>query len=77
MVGKWAIHPSQIALCNEVFSPSEKAITEANEILAAMDAAQKSGQGAVTYKGRLIDIASIKQAQVIVDQANKINDSQT
>lgn len=72
MVGKWAIHPNQVALANEVFSPSEKAVTEAHEILEAMDAAKKAGQGAATYKGRLIDIASIKQAQVIVDQAEKI-----
>lgn len=72
MVGKWAIHPNQVALANEVFSPSEKAVTEAREILVAMEDAKKAGQGAATYKGRLIDIASIKQAQVIVDQAEKI-----
>ncbi|MCQ0970689.1 CoA ester lyase [Paracoccus sp. TK19116] len=72
MVGKWAIHPSQVALANEVFSPGEKAVTEAREIIAAMEDAKKSGQGAATYKGRLIDIASIKQAEVIVKQADKI-----
>lgn len=72
MVGKWAIHPSQVALANEVFSPSETAVTEAREILAAMDAAQKSGAGAAVYKGRLVDIASIRQAQVIVRQAELI-----
>ena len=75
MVGKWAIHPSQVALANEVFSPSETAVTEAREILAAMDAAQKSGAGAAVYKGRLVDIASIRQAQVIVRQAELISDS--
>lgn len=69
MVGKWAIHPSQVALANEIFSPSEKAVTEAQEILAAMDEAKKSGAGAAVYKGRLVDIASIRQAQVIVRQA--------
>ncbi|MDO5632436.1 MAG: L-malyl-CoA/beta-methylmalyl-CoA lyase [Paracoccus sp. (in: a-proteobacteria)] len=72
MVGKWAIHPSQVALANEVFSPSDKAVTEAHEILAAMAEATRTGAGATVYKGRLVDIASIKQAQVIVDQANKI-----
>ena len=36
MVGKWAIHPKQVALANDVFTPSEKAVTEAREILAAM-----------------------------------------
>ncbi|MBU3032356.1 L-malyl-CoA/beta-methylmalyl-CoA lyase [Paracoccus marinaquae] len=72
MVGKWAIHPSQIALANEVFSPSEAAVTEAREILTAMEEAKRSGAGATVYKGRLVDIASIKQAEVIVRQAELI-----
>jgi len=72
MVGKWAIHPSQVALANEVFSPGETAVAEAREIIAAMDQAQKSGAGAAVYKGRLVDIASIRQAEVIVRQAELI-----
>ncbi|MBF9048076.1 CoA ester lyase [Rhodobacterales bacterium LSUCC0031] len=72
MVGKWAIHPKQVALANEVFTPSEAAVTEAREILAAMEAAKASGQGATVYKGRLVDIASIKQAEVIVKQSEMI-----
>ena len=72
MVGKWAIHPSQIALANEVFSPSEAAVTEAREILAAMEKAKAEGAGATVYKGRLVDIASIKQADVIVRQSELI-----
>ncbi|UFS64299.1 L-malyl-CoA/beta-methylmalyl-CoA lyase [Paracoccus denitrificans] len=72
MVGKWAIHPKQVALANEVFSPSEKAVTEAREILAAMEEAKRTGAGATVYKGRLVDIASIRQAQVIVRQAELI-----
>ena len=75
MVGKWAIHPSQVALANEIFSPGEKAVTEAREILSAMEEAQRSGAGAAVYKGRLVDIASIRQAQVIVRQAELIRDS--
>jgi malyl-CoA/(S)-citramalyl-CoA lyase len=72
MVGKWAIHPKQIALANEVFTPSTQAVTEAREILAAMDAAKARGEGATVFKGRLVDIASIKQAEVIVKQAEMI-----
>ncbi|MCV2866065.1 L-malyl-CoA/beta-methylmalyl-CoA lyase [Defluviimonas sp. WL0075] len=72
MVGKWAIHPKQVALANEVFTPSEAQVTEAREILAAMEAAKAAGQGAATYKGRLIDIASMRQAEVIVRQAEII-----
>jgi malyl-CoA/(S)-citramalyl-CoA lyase len=72
MVGKWAIHPKQIALANEVFTPSEAAVTEAREILAAMTQAKENGEGATVYKGRLVDIASIKQAEVIVKQSEMI-----
>ena len=72
MVGKWAIHPKQVALANEVFTPSDEAVTEAREILAAMEAAKANGEGATVYKGRLVDIASIKQAEVIVHQAEMI-----
>ncbi|WP_417473129.1 L-malyl-CoA/beta-methylmalyl-CoA lyase [Leisingera sp.] len=75
MVGKWAIHPSQISLANEVFTPSAAAVAEAREILAAMEAAKASGAGATVYKGRLVDIASIKQAEVIVAQAELIAES--
>ena len=72
MVGKWAIHPKQIALANQVFTPSDEAVAEAREILAAMETAKKNGEGATVYKGRLVDIASIKQAEVIVKQYEMI-----
>ncbi|MAN81214.1 MAG: CoA ester lyase [Rhodospirillaceae bacterium] len=70
--GKWAIHPSQIDLANELFSPSEKEVTQAQRILDAMDQAQKEGKGAVSLDGRLIDIASIRQAKVLVEKAAQI-----
>ena len=73
MVGKWAIHPKQIGLANEVFTPSAEAVAEAREILAAMQTATENGDGATVYKGRLVDIASIKQAEVIVRQSKMIN----
>ncbi len=72
MVGKWAIHPKQVALANEVFTPSEAAVAEAREILEAMEKAKADGAGATVYKGRLVDIASIKQAEVIVRQAKML-----
>ncbi|MBE3638643.1 L-malyl-CoA/beta-methylmalyl-CoA lyase [Mangrovicoccus algicola] len=75
MVGKWAIHPKQIALANEVFTPSAEAVAEAREILAAMEKARAEGLGATVYKGRLVDIASIKQAEVIVAQSELIASS--
>ena len=72
MVGKWAIHPKQIGLANKVFTPSAEAVAEARDILSAMDDAKARGEGATVYKGRLVDIASIKQAQVIVAQYEMI-----
>jgi malyl-CoA/(S)-citramalyl-CoA lyase len=70
--GKWAIHPSQIALANEVMSPSEKEVTRAKRILEAMEEAAKAGKGAVSLDGRLIDYASIRQAEVLVAKARQI-----
>lgn len=72
MVGKWAIHPKQIALANEVFTPSDAQVAEARDILSAMAEAKARGEGATVYKGRLVDIASIRQAEVIVAQAELI-----
>lgn len=70
--GKWAIHPSQIALANEVMSPSEKEVTRAQRILEAMAEAAAQGKGAVSLDGRLIDYASIRQAEVLVEKARQI-----
>ena len=71
--GKWAIHPSQIALANEVFSPSDEEVTKARRIIEAMERAAKEGKGAVSLDGRLIDIASIRQAEVLVKKAEQIS----
>jgi malyl-CoA/(S)-citramalyl-CoA lyase len=70
--GKWAIHPSQVALANEIFSPSDADVEQARRILAAMAQAQKEGKGAVALDGRLIDIASIRQAEHLVRTAEQI-----
>ncbi|MEO1611473.1 MAG: CoA ester lyase [Pseudomonadota bacterium] len=70
--GKWAIHPSQIALANEVMSPSAADIEKAQRILVAMAEAEAAGKGAVSLDGRLIDYASIRQAEVLVKKAEQI-----
>ena len=70
--GKWAIHPSQVAQANALFTPSEAEVTKAKRIIEAMEQAQKEGRGAVALDGRLIDIASIKQAEVLVHKAAEI-----
>ena len=70
--GKWAIHPSQVDQANTLFSPTEAEVTKAKRIIEAMEQAQRDGQGAVALDGRLIDIASIKQAEVMVQKATQI-----
>lgn len=70
--GKWAIHPSQVALANEVFTPSAEEVERARHILAAMEEARRQGRGAVALDGRLIDIASIRQAETLVRKAEAI-----
>ena len=71
-VGKWAIHPKQVALANEVFTPDEAIVARARAILAAMEEAEAAGQGAAVLDGKLIDIASARQARVVVDQIELI-----
>jgi malyl-CoA/(S)-citramalyl-CoA lyase len=61
--GKWAIHPSQIALANQVFTPPERLIERTHRIIAAMREAAQDGKGAVSLDGRLIDAASIRMAE--------------
>jgi malyl-CoA/(S)-citramalyl-CoA lyase len=70
--GKWAIHPSQIALANEVFTPSEGEVERARRILEAMEAAAAEGKGAVSLDGRLIDAASIKMAENLVSKVDRM-----
>lgn len=70
--GKWAIHPSQIALANEVMSPPEKEITRARRILEALQEAAKAGKGAAQLDGKMIDIASERMARNVIKQAEAI-----
>ena len=70
--GKWAIHPSQVALCNEVFTPSAAEVTKATRIMEAMAQAARDGRGAVSLDGRLIDYASIRMAEALLKKANAL-----
>ncbi len=72
--GKWAIHPSQVALANEIYTPPKKETDRAEAILAAMADAQAKGLGAVSLNGVLIDAASIRQAEAIVRQMTMIKE---
>ena len=69
--GKWAIHPSQIDLANEVFSPPEKEVNKAIRILEELEKAAKEGKGTAQLDGRMIDAASARMAENIVN-VNKL-----
>ena len=70
--GKWAIHPSQIELANEVFTPSDAEVERAERILQAMDDGAKEGRGAVSLDGRLIDAASIRMAENLMRKVEQM-----
>ncbi len=70
--GKWAIHPSQIELANNVFSPTDAEIEKAKRILAALKEAEAQGKGAASLDGKMIDAASEKMAKNIIVVAEKI-----
>ena len=65
--GKWAIHPSQIDLANQVFSPPSSEVSKAKKILEELDKAAKAGKGAAQLDGRMIDAASARMAENIVN----------
>ena len=70
--GKWAIHPSQIELANEVFSPPEKEVNKAIRILEELEKAANEGKGAAQLDGRMIDAASARMAENVVNINNQI-----
>jgi malyl-CoA/(S)-citramalyl-CoA lyase len=70
--GKWAIHPSQIELANDVFTPSHDIAQRTRRIVAAMEEAAAEGKGAVSLDGRLIDAASIRMAEALLAKLDQI-----
>ena len=70
--GKWAIHPSQIELANDVFTPDAAAAEKTRRIVAAMADAAREGRGAVSLDGRLIDAASLRMAEVLLTKLEQI-----
>jgi citrate lyase subunit beta/citryl-CoA lyase len=70
--GKWAIHPTQVALANEVFSPTEAEVTKARRILEELKLAEAQGKGAASLDGKMIDAASEKMARNLLAVAEAI-----
>lgn len=70
--GKWAIHPSQIDIANDVMSPPAAEVERARNILLALQEAENRGKGAAQLDGRMIDAASARMAEHIVAQSRAI-----
>jgi citrate lyase subunit beta/citryl-CoA lyase len=68
-VGKWAIHPSQIAIANEVFSPTADEIAHAERVIAAVREAEAAGAGAASVDGLMIDAATARSFETVLDRA--------
>jgi malyl-CoA/(S)-citramalyl-CoA lyase len=71
--GKWAIHPDQITVLNEVFTPTAEEVARARRILEALAEGERENRGAVAIDGRMVDAASIRQAQVLVEKARRLD----
>lgn len=73
--GKWAIHPRQVPLANQVFSPTPQEVADARGLIEAMEAAQAEGQGAAAYRGKMIDAATTRLAENILRIADRVDRS--
>ncbi len=67
--GKWCVHPSQVEIVNEAFSPTEKELEWARKVVSAYEEANAAGSGSISVNGQMIDAASIKMAQNTLDLA--------
>jgi citrate lyase subunit beta/citryl-CoA lyase len=68
-VGKWCIHPSQIAIANDVFAPTEREIALAKRMCEAYEAASSAGAGAAGEAGVLVDAASVRIFEGVLERA--------
>ncbi|GEL20820.1 HpcH/HpaI aldolase/citrate lyase family protein [Pseudonocardia asaccharolytica] len=64
--GKWAIHPSQVELANQVFTPPAEEVTRARRIVEALREAEAQGKGAASVDGKMIDAASERMARNVI-----------
>lgn len=70
--GKWAIHPSQVGIANEVFSPTERQVERARKMIAAYEEAERQGLGAVAVDGVMVDAASARLMKNVTVKADAI-----
>ena len=67
--GKQIIHPNQVPVVQEAFTPSASAIEYAKRIVESFESSQKDGKGAYALDGKMIDMPLLKNAQKVLDRA--------
>jgi citrate lyase subunit beta/citryl-CoA lyase len=67
--GKWCIHPDQVPIANEVFTPDEAELSWAQEVLSANAVAERAGQGAFALNGKMVDAATLRMARSTLARA--------
>ncbi len=70
--GGACIHPAQVPVLNEVFTPGEAEVNRAEAMVAAYDAAMAAGDGAVAFEGKMIDVPVVARAQRVLDIRDRI-----
>jgi citrate lyase beta subunit len=68
--GKWCIHPGQIPVVNETFSPTGEEVEWAEKVVAAYEEANVAGSGSISVDGQMVDAASIRMARNTLDLAH-------
>ncbi|MCH7744987.1 MAG: CoA ester lyase [Chloroflexi bacterium] len=71
--GKFAIHPAQVDILNESFSPSVDEIENARRVIAAFEEAERSGRGSTSLDGKVIDVPVVKRARQLLESAEGMN----
>ena len=73
--GKFAIHPAQIDIINETFSPSAAEIEQAQRVVEAFDEAARRGRGSTSLDGKVVDVPVVKRAQAVLELAESMRDN--
>jgi citrate lyase subunit beta/citryl-CoA lyase len=68
--GKWAIHPSQVPIANDVFAPTSEEVEEARRTVDSYRAAEAGGVGAIGREGQLVDAAHMRHAATVIQRAS-------
>jgi citrate lyase beta subunit len=70
--GKFAIHPLQVDIINQCFSPSSEEIAHAMEVIEVFGEAAANGRGSTSLNGQVVDVPVVKRAESLLNQARQM-----